>query len=238
MLNCVACGAELEPPRPRSPQRLGEDPVPDRRTGLLPPPHHPGRRGCRHHHQGQSRLRFRHRLRHTAAVTAIWGAAGGWLGSPVAPSSASFWLDSERTDAEPSRRAQRWPEGSSWTTPPSSRSSQLRGQPPRPPAYRSPPQWRRFRGDLPPGGLRLVGVDYPGSSPAGCRLLIGVSRQARARPAGGIGRRRQELPCLGTGLLGHPRRTTPSASATPTTSSRPWLRPGWTTPWTVAFGHS
>ena len=31
---------------------------------------------------------------------------------------------------------------------------------------------------------------------------------------------------------------TPSASATPTTSSRPWHRPGWTTPWTAPSGPS
>ena len=84
---------------------------------------------------------------------------------------------------------------------------QRRGQPPRPPPHRSAPQWRRFRGNLPPGGLRLVSVDHPGPPPAGRRLLIGVSGQARTRAAGGTRWRRQELPGPGAGLLGRPRRT-------------------------------
>ena len=62
---------------------------------------------------------------------------------------------------------------------------QRRSQSPRPPPRRTPAAQRRFRGDLPPGGLRLVSVNYPGSSSAGRRLLPGVSRPARARPAGG-----------------------------------------------------
>ena len=44
---------------------------------------------------------------------------------------------------------------------------QRRGQSPRPPPHRTPAAQCRFRGDLPPGGLRLVGVNYPGPPPAG-----------------------------------------------------------------------
>ena len=115
---------------------------------------------------------------------------------------------------------------------------QRRGQPPRPPAHRTPAPGRRFRGDLPTAGLRLVSVNYPGSSSAGRRLFPGVSRQARARAAGRTSRRRQELPRSSAGLFRHSRADTPSASTTPTTSSRPWHRPGWTTPSTAPSGPS
>ena len=37
-----------------------------------------------------------------------------------------------------------------------------RGQPPRSPAHRDEAAPSRLPGDLPLGGLRLVGVDYPG----------------------------------------------------------------------------
>ena len=73
---------------------------------------------------------------------------------------------------------------------------------------------------------------------AGRRLLTGVSRQARARPPGGTGWRRQELSRSGSRLFRHPRRNTPSASATPMTSSRPCPRPESTTRQTVPFGPS
>ena len=54
---------------------------------------------------------------------------------------------------------------------------------------------------------RRAGVNYPGPSAVGRRLLPGVSRQARARAAGGTRWRRQELPGSGIGLRCHPRRT-------------------------------
>ena len=71
MPSCVACGSELEPPV-RTPHTVyvktfyriaGQD--------YCHQPHHQGRRGCRRHHQGQGRLRFRHRLSRTAALAAI-----------------------------------------------------------------------------------------------------------------------------------------------------------------------
>ena len=84
---------------------------------------------------------------------------------------------------------------------------QRRGQSPCPSPHRTPAAQCRFRGDLPPGGLRLVGVNYPGSSSAGRRLLPGVSRPARACLAGGPRRCRQELLRPGPGLRRRPRRT-------------------------------
>ena len=57
MPSCVAGGAELEPPIPRSPHRLRQEPVPHRRTGLVPPPHHQGCGGRRRHQRDQCRRR-------------------------------------------------------------------------------------------------------------------------------------------------------------------------------------
>ena len=61
---------------------------------------------------------------------------------------------------------------------------------------------------------------------AGRRFLPGVSGQARARAFGGTCWSREELPGSGPGLLCRPRRTHRCASSTPTTSSRPWPKPG------------
>ena len=79
------------------------------------------------------------------------------------------------------------------------------------------------------GGLRLVGVHHHGPAAAGRRLLLVIrSGQARACLAGGPGGSRQELPGPGPQATPPSGRGTPSASATPTTTSGPWPKPEWT----------
>ena len=57
MPSCVAGGAELEPPV-RTPHTVYmKEPVPHRRPGLLPTPHHQGRGGRRRQHRRQGRRR-------------------------------------------------------------------------------------------------------------------------------------------------------------------------------------
>ena len=64
------------------------------------------------------------------------------------------------------------------------------GDPARGP-HRSPPEWRRFRGDLPPGGLRLVGVRHPGPPPwasshwSFCTCLVGPAGVGASWPRPG-----------------------------------------------------
>ena len=55
---CIACGTELVAARARVPHTVYvKIAVPHRRPGLLPPPHHQGRRGRRRHRRGQGRRR-------------------------------------------------------------------------------------------------------------------------------------------------------------------------------------
>ena len=108
-----------------------------------------------------------------------------------------------------------------------------RGDPAGEPAHRTAAPQRRLRGDLPPGGLRLVRRHHPGPPPSGCRLLPGVPGQARPRGVDGARRCRQELPGPRPWATPQSAPVKPSASSMPTASSGPWPRPGWTTRWTA-----
>ena len=72
----------------------------------------------------------------------------------------------------------------------------------------------QFPGDLPLGGLRLVGVNHPGPPDTRRRLLLGVPRQAQARPAGGWGR-----PEWARASWPRPWATPPSERGSPSASS-------------------
>ena len=57
MPSCVACGKELEPPVRVLHTVYVKRPVPHRRPGLLPPPHHQGRGGRQGRRRDQTRRR-------------------------------------------------------------------------------------------------------------------------------------------------------------------------------------
>ena len=108
---------------------------------------------------------------------------------------------------------------------------QRRDKPPRPPPHRDEAAPGRLPRDLPPGRLRLVGVHQSGPPSAGRRLLIGVSRQAGARPAGWDPPAWARASWLRPWAMLRSGPDTQCASSTPTTTPKSWLRHGWTTPW-------